>query len=153
VSIGIAFQKRLGAGLFGGEGFIMQKLEGDGQVYIHAGGTTVQRELAPGEMLRVDTGCLVAMTQTVEYDIQFVGGIKNTLFGGEGFFFAHAARPRSRVDPEPALQPSCGQHHRCCAARGWPWERGGKCPRRSGTFGMGITRVAGVAWRGAFTSN
>jgi len=93
VSIGIAFQKRLGAGLFGGEGFIMQKLEGDGQVYIHAGGTTVQRELAPGETLRVDTGCLVAMTQTIDYDIQFVGGIKNTLFGGEGLFFAQLRGP------------------------------------------------------------
>ena len=93
VSIGIAFQKRLGAGLFGGEGFIMQKLEGDGQVYIHAGGTTVERQLVPGETLRVDTGCLVAMTQDVEYDIQFVGGIKNTLFGGEGLFFAQLRGP------------------------------------------------------------
>lgn len=93
VTIGIAFQKRLGAGLFGGEGFIMQKLEGDGQVYIHAGGTTVQRELASGETLRVDTGCLVAMTQTVDYDIQFVGGVRNTLFGGEGLFFAQLRGP------------------------------------------------------------
>ncbi|MDX9750432.1 MAG: TIGR00266 family protein [Flavobacteriales bacterium] len=93
VTIGIAFQKRLGTGLFGGEGFIMQKLEGNGQVYIHAGGTTVQRELAPGETLRVDTGCLVAMTQTVDYDIQFVGGIRNTLFGGEGLFFAQLRGP------------------------------------------------------------
>ena len=93
VSIGIEFQKRLGAGLFGGEGFIMQKLEGDGQVYIHAGGTTVERQLAAGETLKVDTGCLVAMTQSVEYDIQFVGGIKNTLFGGEGLFFASLRGP------------------------------------------------------------
>jgi uncharacterized protein (TIGR00266 family) len=93
VSIGIEFQKRIGAGLFGGEGFIMQKLEGDGQVYIHAGGTTVQRDLRPGETLRVDTGCLVAMTQDVDYDIQFVGGIKNTLFGGEGLFFATLRGP------------------------------------------------------------
>ncbi|MBL7983304.1 MAG: TIGR00266 family protein [Flavobacteriales bacterium] len=93
VNIGIEFQKRLGAGLFGGEGFIMQKLEGDGQVYIHAGGTTVQRDLRPGETLRVDTGCLVAMTQDVDYDIQFVGGIKNTLFGGEGLFFATLRGP------------------------------------------------------------
>jgi len=93
VNIGIAFQKRLGAGLFGGEGFIMQKLEGDGQVYIHAGGTTVQRDLQPGETLRVDTGCLVAMTQDVDYDVQFVGGIKNTLFGGEGLFFATLRGP------------------------------------------------------------
>ncbi|MCB0812171.1 MAG: AIM24 family protein, partial [Flavobacteriales bacterium] len=86
VSIGIEFSKRLGRGLFGGEGFIMQKLEGDGQVYIHAGGTTVQKELLPGEVLRVDTGCLVAMTEQVDYDIEFVGGIRNTLFGGEGLF-------------------------------------------------------------------
>lgn len=93
VSIGIAFQKRLGAGLFGGEGFIMQKLEGDGQVYIHAGGTTVQRDLLPGEVLRVDTGCLVALTHTVDYDIQFVGGIRNTIFGGEGLFFATLRGP------------------------------------------------------------
>ncbi len=93
VSIGIAFQKKLGAGLFGGEGFIMQKLEGDGQVYVHAGGTTVQKDLKPGEVLRVDTGCLVAMTSNVEYDIQFVGGIKNTLFGGEGLFFVTLRGP------------------------------------------------------------
>ena len=93
VTIGIAFRKRLGVGLFGGEGFIMQKLEGDGQVYIHAGGTTIERELAMGETLRVDTGCLVAMTQDVDYDIQFVGGIKNTLFGGEGLFFASLRGP------------------------------------------------------------
>jgi uncharacterized protein (TIGR00266 family) len=93
VRIGIAFQKRIGAGLFGGEGFIMQKLEGSGQVFIHAGGTTVQRDLAVGETLRVDTGCLVALTRTVDYDIQFVGGIRNTLFGGEGLFFAQLRGP------------------------------------------------------------
>ena len=93
VSIGIAFQKKIGAGLFGGEGFIMQKLEGDGQVYVHAGGTTVQKELQPGETLKVDTGCLVAMTSNVDYDIQFVGGIKNTLFGGEGLFFVTLRGP------------------------------------------------------------
>ena len=93
VSIGIAFQKKIGAGLFGGEGFIMQKLEGDGQVYVHAGGTTIQKDLKPGEHLRVDTGCLVAMTSNVEYDIQFIGGIKNTLFGGEGLFFASLRGP------------------------------------------------------------
>ncbi|MCB0790163.1 MAG: TIGR00266 family protein [Flavobacteriales bacterium] len=93
VTIGIAFRKRLGVGLFGGEGFIMQKLEGDGQVYIHAGGTTVQKDLAPDEMLRVDTGCLVAMTDQVDYDIEFVGGIRNTLFGGEGLFFATLKGP------------------------------------------------------------
>ena len=93
VSVGIEFQKKLGAGLFGGEGFIMQKLEGDGQVFINAGGTLVQRDLQPGELLRIDTGCLVAMTSNVQYDIEFVGGIKNTLFGGEGLFFATLRGP------------------------------------------------------------
>lgn len=93
VNIGIEFNRKLGTGLFGGEGFIMQKLEGDGQVYVHAGGTVVQRELQMGETLRIDTGCLVAMTSGVQYDIQFVGGIKNTLFGGEGLFFATLRGP------------------------------------------------------------
>lgn len=93
VSVGIAFNKKLGTGLFGGEGFIMQKLEGDGQVYIHAGGTLVERDLAPGEVLKVDTGCLAAMTATVQYDIQWVGGIRNSIFGGEGLFFATLRGP------------------------------------------------------------
>jgi uncharacterized protein (TIGR00266 family) len=93
VSIGIEFQRKLGTGLFGGEGFIMQKLEGDGLAFCHAGGHIVRRTLRPGEVLRVDTGCLVAYTQTVEYDIQFVGGIKNTIFGGEGLFFATLKGP------------------------------------------------------------
>lgn len=93
VSIGIAFNRKIGTGLFGGEGFIMQKLEGDGMVYVHAGGTLVERDLAPGELLKVDTGCLAAMTSTVQYDIQFVGGIRNTLFGGEGVFFAALRGP------------------------------------------------------------
>lgn len=93
VNIGIAFQKRLGAGLFGGEGFIMQSLEGDGQVYIHAGGTTIEKQLASGELLKVDTGCLVAMSRTIDYDIKLVGGIRNTLFGGEGLFFATLKGP------------------------------------------------------------
>jgi uncharacterized protein (TIGR00266 family) len=93
VMIGIEFQKKIGAGLFGGEGFIMQKLEGDGQVYVQSGGTVVQRDLQPGEMLRVDTGCLEAKTSNVEYDIQFVGGIKNTQFGAEGLYFATLRGP------------------------------------------------------------
>jgi uncharacterized protein (TIGR00266 family) len=91
--IGIAFQKKIGVGLFGGEGFIMQRLTGDGIVLVHAGGTLMQRNLAAGEMLKVDTGCLVALTPSVNYDIQFVGGIKNTLFGGEGLFFAALTGP------------------------------------------------------------
>jgi len=93
VSIGIAFTKRLGVGLFGGEGFILQRLTGDGLAFVHAGGTLYRRQLARGEMLKVDTGCIVAFQPSVEYDIQFVGGIKNTLFGGEGLFFATLRGP------------------------------------------------------------
>lgn len=93
VAIGIEFQKRLGTGLFGGEGFIMQKLEGDGWAFVHSCGTIIERDLQPGEVLRIDTGCIVAFTQNVDYDIQFVGGIKNTLFGGEGVFFAQLTGP------------------------------------------------------------
>ncbi len=88
VSVGIEFQRRLGTGLFGGEGFIMQKLEGDGMAFVHAGGTIIERNIEQGNKLRVDTGCLVAFTSSVNYDIEFVGGIKNTIFGGEGVFFA-----------------------------------------------------------------
>jgi uncharacterized protein (TIGR00266 family) len=88
VSLGIAFQKKLGVGLFGGEGFIMQRLEGDGLAFVHAGGTLYKRDLMPGELLRVDTGCIVALTQTVSYDIQYVGGLKSALFSGEGLFYA-----------------------------------------------------------------
>lgn len=93
VSLGIAFQKKIGVALFGGEGFIMQKLEGDGLTFMHAGGTIVEKELAAGETLRVDTGCLVALTRTVTYDIEFVGGVKSAIFGGEGFFFATLTGP------------------------------------------------------------
>jgi uncharacterized protein (TIGR00266 family) len=96
VSIGIEFQRKLGTGLFGGEGFIMQKLEGDGLAFVHAGGHVFERELQYGELLKIDTGCIVAFTHTVEYDIQFVGGIRNTIFGGEGLFFA-ALRGPGRV--------------------------------------------------------
>jgi len=93
VTIGIEFSKRLGRGLFGGEGFIMQKLEGDGMAFVHAGGTMAKRVLQPGEILRVDTGCIVGFTQGVDYDVEFVGGIKNTIFGGEGLFFAKLQGP------------------------------------------------------------
>jgi uncharacterized protein (TIGR00266 family) len=93
VSINIAFQKKLGVGLFGGEGFIMQRLTGAGIALVHAGGTLMQRTLAAGEMLKLDTGCLVALAPSVNYDIQMVGGFKNTLFGGEGLFFATLTGP------------------------------------------------------------
>lgn len=93
VSVGIEFQRKLGAGLFGGEGFIMQKLEGDGMAFVHSGGNIIERTLIPGQVLKIDTGCIVAFTSTVDYDIQFVGGIKNTFFGGEGVFFATLKGP------------------------------------------------------------
>ena len=88
VSIGIEFQKRLGTGIFGGEGFIMEKLEGDGLCFAHAGGYVVEKELQAGELLKVDTGCVVAYTEGVDFDIEFIRGIKNWMFGGEGLFFA-----------------------------------------------------------------
>ena len=93
VSLGIAFQQRLGTGFFGGEGFILQKLEGDGIVFFHAGGTVAEKTLAPGETIRVDTGCIAAMQPSVDFDIQFVGKIKTALFGGEGLFLARLTGP------------------------------------------------------------
>jgi len=93
VSVGIAFTKKIGAGLFGGEGFIMERLQGDGWTFIHAGGTLLERDLGPGETLRVDTGCIVGFQPSVDYDIQFVGKIKSALFGGEGLFFATLRGP------------------------------------------------------------
>ncbi len=93
VSLGIAFQRKLGTGFFGGEGFIMQKLDGDGMAFVHAGGTVVRRELKAGESLLVDTGCVVAYTTGVDFDIQYVGKIKTALFGGEGVFLAKMTGP------------------------------------------------------------
>jgi uncharacterized protein (TIGR00266 family) len=93
VEVGIEFQKKLGTGLFGGEGFIMQKLEGDGMAFVHSGGHVIEKDLQAGELLKVDTGCIVAFVSTVNYDIQFVGGVKNTLFGGEGMFYATLRGP------------------------------------------------------------
>jgi uncharacterized protein (TIGR00266 family) len=93
VSIGVEFSKKLGRGLFGGEGFIMQKLEGDGLSFLHVGGTVARRELKRGETIKIDTGCLVGFTKEIKYDVEFVGGIKNTIFGGEGLFFATLEGP------------------------------------------------------------
>lgn len=93
VTVGIEFSRKLGRGLFGGEGFIMQKLEGDGLAFVHAGGTLARKELQAGEVLKVDTGCIVGFSPTVDYDIEFVGGIKNTVFGGEGLFYATLRGP------------------------------------------------------------
>jgi uncharacterized protein (TIGR00266 family) len=93
VSVGIEFQRKLGTGLFGGEGFIMQKLEGDGMTFVHAGGHIMERTLAPGEVLKIDTGCVVAYTKDIDFDIEFVKGIRNAVFGGEGLFFATLRGP------------------------------------------------------------
>lgn len=93
VSVGIEFSRKLGRGFFGGEGFIMQKLEGDGMAFVHAGGTMAKKVLQANEVLRVDTGCLIGFTKTVDYDIEFIGGIKNKLFGGEGLFYAKLRGP------------------------------------------------------------
>ena len=93
VSIGIAFQRKLGVGLFGGEGFIMERLQGDGLAFVHAGGTLYERVLTAGEIVRVDTGCIVALQPTVNYDIEYVGKIKSAIFGGEGLFFATLRGP------------------------------------------------------------
>ena len=93
VNLTVAFTKRFGAGLFGGEGFILQKISGEGLVFLQAGGTMIEFNLAPGEQLRVDTGCIVSMAEGVDYDIQFVGGFRNALFGGEGLFYATLTGP------------------------------------------------------------
>jgi uncharacterized protein (TIGR00266 family) len=93
ISIGIAFQKKFGVGLFGGEGFIMQRLEGDGLAFMHAGGTIIRKDLQPGEQVMLDTGCLVALTPSVRYDVQLVGNIKSALFGGEGLMLASLTGP------------------------------------------------------------
>ena len=93
VSLGIYFQQKLSVGFFGGEGFIMQKLEGDGLAFVHAGGTVLRRELAPGQTLMVDTGCVVAFTPSVNFEIQYVGKIKTAMFGGEGLFLAKLSGP------------------------------------------------------------
>ena len=93
VSLGIHFQQKMSTGFFGGEGFVMQKLEGDGLAFVHAGGTVVRRELKPGQVLFIDTGCIVAYTPSVNFEVQYVGKIKTALFGGEGLFFAKVTGP------------------------------------------------------------
>jgi uncharacterized protein (AIM24 family) len=127
IEVDIAFNKRLGAGFFGGEGFILQRLSspsGQGQAFLHAGGSVVKRTLGPGEKLRVDTGCLVAFEEGVDYSIEFVKGIKNKLFGGEGLFYAamqtlpfsRLARARDGLDADAAVQPPRGPDLRGGAA-------------------------------------
>jgi uncharacterized protein (TIGR00266 family) len=93
VEVNVAFTKRLGAGLFGGEGFILQKLDGNGLAFVHIGGTVIEKDLAPGEKIRVDTGCVAAFQATVDYNIQMAGGFRNALFGGEGLFLTTLTGP------------------------------------------------------------
>ena len=133
VSVGIAFQKKLGVGLFGGEGFIMQKLEGDGLCFVHAGGTIHHFELAVGETIRVDTGCLVALQQSVNYDIQFVGGIKTALFGGEGIFFATLQGPgRVWLQSLPLSRMADRIYAAAPQSKGWRKEEGSILDRVGG---------------------
>ena len=105
VSIGVAFQRRMMTGLFGGEGFIMQKLEGDGWVFVQMGGTLVERELAPGEQLHVDTGCLAAFTPSVDFDLEMVRGVKSMIFGGEVMFYARLTGPGHKCNTRGAPSP------------------------------------------------
>lgn len=139
VSIGIAFQKRIGTALFGGEGFIMQSVEGDGLAFLHAGGTIERRQLAPGENLRVDTGCLVALAPSVNYDIQMVGGVKSALFGGEGFFFASLTGPGWVWLQSLPFSRLAGRIHQAAPQTG----KGGKGE------GSLLGRLSGVGWDGS----
>jgi uncharacterized protein (TIGR00266 family) len=133
VAVGIAFQKKLGVGLFGGEGFIMQKLEGDGLCFVHAGGTIHHFDLRPGETMRVDTGCLVALQPSVNYDIQFVGGIKTALFGGEGIFFATLQGPgRVWLQSLPLSRMADRIYSAAPQAKGWRKEEGSILDRVGG---------------------
>ena len=133
VSVGIAFQKKLGVGLFGGEGFIMQKLEGDGLCFVHAGGTIHHFELGAGETMRVDTGCLVALQPSVHYDIQFVGGVKTALFGGEGIFFATLQGPgRVWLQSLPLSRMADRIYSAAPQSKGWRKEEGSILDRVGG---------------------
>ena len=138
VSLGIAFQRKIGTALFGGEGFIMQSLEGDGLAFLHAGGTIVRKELAAGENLRVDTGCLVALAPSVTYDIQFVGGVKSAIFGGEGFFFASLTGPGWVWLQSLPFSRLAGRIHQAAPQTGG----GGKGE------GSLLGRLSGVGWDG-----
>jgi uncharacterized protein (TIGR00266 family) len=133
VAVGIAFQKKLGVGLFGGEGFIMQKLDCDGLCFVHAGGSIHHFDLAPGETMRVDTGCLVALQPSINYDIQFVGGIKTALFGGEGIFFATLQGPgRVWLQSLPLSRMADRIYSAAPQAKGWRKEEGSILDRVGG---------------------
>ena len=133
VSLGIALQQKLSVGFFGGEGFIMQKLEGDGLAFVHAGGTIHHFDLGPGETMRVDTGCLVALQPSINYDIQFVGGIKTALFGGEGIFFATLQGPgRVWLQSLPLSRMADRIYSAAPQSKGWRKEEGSILDRVGG---------------------
>lgn len=136
VAIGIEFSRKLGRGLFGGEGFIMQKLEGDGMAFVHSGGTMAKRVLQPGEKLNVDTGCIIGFTKDVNYDIEFIGGIKNTIFGGEGLFYATLTGPGTVFIQSLPFSRLAG---RILAAA----PQGGGQDRGEGSILGGLGRIAG----------
>lgn len=117
VSIGIEFTKKIGSGFFGGEGFIMQKLEGDGLAFMHAGGTVYKRELKPGERLRIDTGCLVAMTRDVNYDIQFVGNVKTSVIWRRRFILRYIRRTRNSLDSILNIKPFSSASYKPCSSK------------------------------------
>ena len=135
IEISVAFTKRLGAGFFGGEGFILQKLSGNGYSFIHAGGTVIKHELGPDESLKVDTGCLVAFQDSVIYDIQMVSGIKTALFGGEGLFLAHLNGP-GRVYLQTL--PFSRMANRVISAAGYGGQKG-EVRRGGGILGQLLT--------------
>lgn len=143
VSIGIHFQRKIGVGIFGGQGFIMQRLEGDGWAFIHGGGTIIERQLAPGEKLHVDTGCLAAMTPSVDLDIVRAGSIKSMVFGGEGFFFAELTGPGTvwlQSLPFSRLagrMMSLAGGGASASASGWSWGGSGGGASDSGDAGGG----------------
>ncbi len=144
VSLDIFFQRRLSVGFFGGEGFIMQRLSGDGMAFVHAGGSIAKRDLLPGQTLFVDTGCLVAMTAGVDFDVQYVGGIRTALFGGEGLFFARVTGPGTVW-----LQslPFSRLASRVFAAAP---QNGGSREQGSGLAGLGVGGLLGGVVGGAF---
>ena len=135
VSIGIYFQRKIMTGLFGGEGFIMQKLEGTGMVFMHAGGTIVERVLQPGEVLHVDTGCVVAFEKTVQFDVQQAGNIKTALFGGEGLFFAVLTGPGRVWLQSLPFSRLAGRMLQAAPQRGGSKGEGSIVPSLGGFFG------------------
>ncbi|MBW1683354.1 MAG: AIM24 family protein, partial [Deltaproteobacteria bacterium] len=148
VEIEVAFTRKIGAGLFGGEGFILQRLQGDGMAFVHAGGTIIQKDLAAGQTLRVDTGCLVAFSPSVSYDIRFIGGFKNALFGGEGIFLAEMTGPGRVFLQSLPFSRLADRIPAGCFSRVFPfhvWRTASSPPRATGNR---VKREVWQAWEG-----